>query len=166
MIKLRQGRVLLTWPAVHWTLLVDHLLNSASEQHAWGVMVVRLEGLAGTVGLLGRHAAGSLLSVSRGGSVAAFLFPLSLPVSLSVSLALGERAEGPLLLHLFHAERMLGLPLHSPDILAVGLFRSSLCVLFCLELSRPLLIPLVWMSVCPSVSLFVHSTLLLLYLVK
>lgn len=122
----------LTWPAVLCTFLVDHLFDSASKQHSWGVMVEGLECFAGAVGFLSGHAAGSLLSVSRGGGVTALPILVSFAVSLSVSLALGQRAERPLLPHPFHAACMLGIqlpPLHrrcSPDTLATGLFHSFL----------------------------------------
>lgn len=123
---------LLTWPAVLCTLLVDHLLDSASKQHSWRVMVKGLERLAGAVGFLSGHTAGSLLLVSRGGGVTALPILVSLAVSLSVSLALGQRAERPLLPHPFHAACMLGIqlpPLHrrrSPETLASGLTFSFL----------------------------------------
>lgn len=126
----------LTWPAVLCTFLVDHLFDSASEQHPWRVMVKGLECFAGAVGFLSGYAAGSLLLVSRGGGVTALPIPVSLAVSLTVSLALGQRAERPLLPHPFHAACMLGIqlpPLHhrrSPETLATGLFHSFLPLLF------------------------------------
>lgn len=120
----------LTWPAVFCTLLVDHLLDSASKQHPWRVMVKGLERFAGAVGFLSGYTAGSLLLVSRGGGVTTFPILVSFAVSLSVSLALGQRAERPLLPHPFHAACMLGIqlpPLHhrrSPETLATGLLHS------------------------------------------
>lgn len=142
---------LLTWPAVLCTFLVDHLLDSASKQHSWRVMVKRLERLAGAVGFLSGYTAGSLLPVSRGGSVTALSILVSLAVSLSVSLAFGQRAERPLLPHPFHAACMLGIqfpPLHhrrSPATLATGLFHSflppSLVVIVVLYWLSP---PLFW----------------------
>lgn len=101
----------LTWSAVLCALLVDHLFDSSSKQHPWGVMVKGLEGFTGAVGLLGGDAAGSLLSVSWGAGVSALLIGVSLAVYFSVSLALGERAERPLLPHPFHSACMLGIQL-------------------------------------------------------
>lgn len=115
--------LLLTWPAVLCALLVDLLFDSASEQHPGRVMFESLERLTGAVGLLSGYAAGSLLPASRGGGVSAFPILVSLAESLSVSLALGQRAERPLLPHPFHAACMLGIqlpPLHHHAILGVS----------------------------------------------
>lgn len=165
---------LLTWPAVLCTLLVDHLLDSPSKQHPWRVMVKGLERFAGAVGFLSGNAAGSLLPVSRGGGVTALPILVSLAVSLSVSLALGQRAERPLLPHPFHAACMLGIQLpplrhrRSPETLATGLFHSSLPLLFLLWLwfssctdfppnSPPLLVNLS-RSLLQSIQSSTHST--------
>lgn len=101
----------LTWPAVLCTLLVHHLFDPSSKQHPWGVMVKRLEGFTGAVGLLSGYAAGSLFSVSWRGGISGLLIDVSLAVYFSVSLALGQRAERPLLPHPFHSARMLGIQL-------------------------------------------------------
>lgn len=101
----------LTWPAVLCVLLVDHLFDSSTKQHPWGVMVKSLEGFTGAVGLLSGYAAGSLLSVSWRGGVSGLLIDVSLAVYFSVSLALGQRAKRPLLPHPFHSACMLGIQL-------------------------------------------------------
>lgn len=110
-------------------------------------MVKSLERLAGAVRFLSGYAAGSLLLVSRGGGVTSLPILVSLAVSLSVSLALGQRAERPLLPHPFHAACMLGTQLpplqhrRSPQTLATGLFHSFLplwlCLLPCADFSLP-----------------------------
>lgn len=116
----------LTWPGVLSALLVHHLFDSAAEQHARRVMVEGLQGLAGAVGLLRGHAAGSLLALGRRGCVAALPILVSLAVPLALPLALGQRAERPLLPHPFHAARMLGFPAPSPLFVADALPRRSL----------------------------------------
>lgn len=128
-IKTRSG-VLLTWPGVLCCLLVHHLLDSASKQHPGGVMVEGLQGLAGTVGFLSGNSAGFVVPVRGGGGVTPLSIVDSLTVSFPLSLALGQRAERPLLPHPFHAACMLGIqlpPLHhrpSPEPLTAGLFHS------------------------------------------
>lgn len=125
---LRKGLFSLTWPSVLGTLLVHHLFDSAPEQHPWGVMVKGLQRFAGAVGLLGGYAAGSLFSIGRRGGVPALPILFFLAVSLSFPLALGQRAERPLLPHPFHAACMLGIPLpplhqrRSPEALATVLY--------------------------------------------
>lgn len=104
--------MLLTWPGVLCCLLVHHLLDSASEQHPRGVMVEGLQGFAGAVGFLSGNSAGSLVPVGGGGGgVTPLAVLVSLAVSFPLSLALGQRAERPLLPHPFHAACMLGIPL-------------------------------------------------------
>ena len=91
-------------------------------------MIEGLKGLAGTVRLLSGNAAGSPVPVGRGGGVTALPILVSFVVSLPVPLALGQRAERPLLPHPFHAACMLGIQLpplqrrRSPETLTTGLF--------------------------------------------
>lgn len=99
----------LTCSGVLAALHVGHLLDSASKQHSWRVMVESLQGLAGAVWLLCGHAAGPPVPVGGGGGVAALPILVSATVSVPLSLALGQRAERPLLPHPFHAAGMLGL---------------------------------------------------------
>lgn len=135
-----------TWPAVLCALLVDHLFDSSSKQHPWGVMVKSLEGFTGAVGLLSGYAAGSLLSISWRGGVSGLLIDVSLAVYFSVSLALGQRAERPLLPHPFHSACMLGiqLPPLYPERSLKALSRLDYFTLFFFSLSL-----LLWFSSFP-----------------
>lgn len=126
-----RNTVLLTWPGELRCLLVHHLLDSASKQHPRGVMVEGLQGFAGAVGFLSGNSAGSLVPVSGGGGVTPLAVLVSLAVSFPLSLALGQRAERPLLPHPFHAACMLGIPLpplhhrhSSKKALTTGLFHA------------------------------------------
>lgn len=83
----------LTLAAVLVCLSVDHLLDVASVQQAWGVVVEGLQRLAGAVGLLGGHAA--VFAVAGWARVAA----------LFLSPALGQWAVGPAFFHI-HPARM------------------------------------------------------------
>lgn len=74
-------------------------------------MVVGLQGLAGTVRFLSGNTTGSVVLVRGGSCVAPLPILVSLTVSVPLPLALGQRAERPLLPHPFHAAGMLGIQL-------------------------------------------------------
>lgn len=91
-------------------------------------MVVGLQGLAGTVRFLSGNTTGSVVPVRGGSCVAPLPILVSLTVSVPLPLALGQRAERPLLPHPFHAAGMLGIQLpplcywHSTEAFTTGLF--------------------------------------------